>query len=767
MNHDRVHLFGIRHHGPGSARSLERALTKLAPDCVLIEGPPDADGVLSLASHQEMQPPVALLIYVPDQPNRAAFYPFAEFSPEWRAIQYALREQTPIRFIDLPQTFQLGDTEEEAEEEATEQAEEAIQAGPSSESGPVDSPNDDELAAIRRDPLGLLAEAAGFNDSERWWDWLVESRRSDTGEVFAAVAEAMTALRDDLPPNKDLRERRREAYMRRSLRAALKEGFERIAVVCGAWHVPALDPTRFPSISHDDELLAGLKKVKTEAAWSPWTYDRLAIGSGYGAGVVSPAWYELLWSNEPHVATRWLTRVARLMRERDLDTSSAHVIEAVRLSESLAALRQRAVPGLEELDEAALAVVCSGQDAPMRLIRRRLVIGEKLGAVPADAPMAPLQRDLAALQKRLRFPPKSEIKQHDLDLRKPMDLERSQLLHRLNLLEVPWGQTTANARGSKGTFHEAWQVRWQPEFVVKLIEGSRYGNTVEAAATGRVVQIASTAQSLGEMISLLDHALLAALPQAVDTLVATIQAITSTSSDTPQLMGALPPLARVMRYGNVRQTDATLVERIVQGIVERICIGLPGACRSLSDEAALEQFQHVIAVHAALTTLHDETLLNDWFASLRSIAEQDGVHQLLQARAVRLLHDSGRADSEEVKRWMSLALSAATARPAAAAWIEGFLSGSGMVLIHDLTLWGVLEGWVAALDHQAFIDVLPLVRRTFSTFESAERRQMGDRVKRGAKPSEAPRAASASFHHDRAARVLPLIARLLGQEASQ
>ena len=35
-----VHLFGIRHHGPGCARSLLRALDELRPDCILIEGPP-------------------------------------------------------------------------------------------------------------------------------------------------------------------------------------------------------------------------------------------------------------------------------------------------------------------------------------------------------------------------------------------------------------------------------------------------------------------------------------------------------------------------------------------------------------------------------------------------------------------------------------------------------------------------------------------------------------------------------------------------------
>src|SRR3954470_21126149 len=102
-----VHIFGIRHHGPGSARSVGRALEELRPDCVLVEGPPDADDLLPLLVHEEMKPPVALLVYAADRPSRAAYYPFAAFSPEWRAIRYALTSNVPVRFMDLPQEHQL------------------------------------------------------------------------------------------------------------------------------------------------------------------------------------------------------------------------------------------------------------------------------------------------------------------------------------------------------------------------------------------------------------------------------------------------------------------------------------------------------------------------------------------------------------------------------------------------------------------------------------------------------------------------------------
>ena len=81
--------------------------------------------------------------------------------------------------------------------------------------------------------------------------------------------------------------------MRSGVRAAVKAGHERIAVICGAWHVPAItEPT---TVKADTDLLRGLPTVKTRVTWVPWTSQRLTHASGYGAGVVSPGWYAHLW----------------------------------------------------------------------------------------------------------------------------------------------------------------------------------------------------------------------------------------------------------------------------------------------------------------------------------------------------------------------------------------------------------------------------------------------------------------------------------------
>src|SRR5262245_23285085 len=103
-----VEVFGIRHHGPGSARALRWALADFKPEVVLIEGPPEADAIVHLAADPGMVPPVALLAYAPaEEGRRAAFWPFAEFSPEWQAIRYACAEGAPVRFCDLPAAHQL------------------------------------------------------------------------------------------------------------------------------------------------------------------------------------------------------------------------------------------------------------------------------------------------------------------------------------------------------------------------------------------------------------------------------------------------------------------------------------------------------------------------------------------------------------------------------------------------------------------------------------------------------------------------------------
>lgn len=737
-----VHVFGIRHHGPGSARSLLQALTALAPDCLLIEGPPEGDALLPLLLDAAMQPPVALLIYDPAQTRRAAYYPFAEFSPEWQALGYGLARDLPTRFMDLPQSYAF-----------------ALPAEPAAEP-PGEASVTPADAALRADPLRALAEAAGYSDSERWWEHMVE-QRLDSSDLFTAIREAMSALREATPPLDPQRahyESLREAHMRKTIREAEKAGYARIAVVCGAWHAPAL--VDLPPAKADNALLKGLAKVKTRATWVPWTHSRLARASGYGAGIESPGWYAHLWQTPPaEIALRWLTRVAHLLRAERLDASPAQVIDAVRLSEALAALRGRPVPGLSELNEAAQAVICFGRPEPMRVIERKLIVGELLGSVPESTPTVPLQQDLQDQQKRLRLKVEPTERLYELDLRKPNDLDRSQLLHRLVLLNVLWGR--ANYAANKtGTFREAWVLVWRPELAITVIEASIWGNTVRDAAAAYAQDRAAQAADLQALTELIALLILCELPDATAFALQRLEAQAALTGDVTLLMAALPPLAQTARYTNVRATDRELVERVIDGVVTRTCIGLPGACASLDDDAAAQLFALVQAVNAALRLLQNEAQQALWLDALQVTLSRENLHGLLAGRFTRLLLDAGRTDAAEASRRLRLALARAGDPVQGAAWIEGFLRESGAILIYDDTLWGVIDEWVTALPADQFQTLLPLLRRTVATFSRYERQQIGERARRGV--THAGAVTAAEFDAERAAAVLPLVRQLLG-----
>ena len=697
-------VYGIRHHGPGSARSVRAALAGQRPDVVLIEGPPEADDLVALAADPDMRPPVALLGYVPGEPRQAAFWPFAVFSPEWQAITYALDAGIPVRFCDLPAAHQL-----------------ALKAARQEDGGQEDG---EQPPRRRADPVSELAAAAGYDDPERWWEDVVEHVPGPA--VFDALAEAISILRADAGPGEEAgsRDAVREAHMRRVLRRTAREGFERIAVVCGAWHVPAL--RQMPSVASDDRLLRGLPKVKATMTWVPWTYGRLSYASGYGAGIRSPGWYDHLFSSPGQPVERWLARAAAVLRDDGVPASSAHVIESVRLAAALAALRGRPLAGLEEVTEAAHAVLCEGSDLLVALIQRQLVVGERLGAVPPATPMVPLQRDLQDQQRHLKLRPEAGPRDYDLDLRKPNDLARSRLLYRLALLDVPWGSPQQGRTRNIGTFRESWQLTWRPELDLALIEASMWGSTVVAAATQRVLSIAEGATALDELTALTEQCLLADLGDALPAVLAAVRDRAALDTDVTHLMAALPALVRAARYGDVRGTDPARLGEVATEMITRICAGLPAAVTSLDETAEQAVRERIDAVHSATGLLADTASRERWLDTLGRLAPR--CPPVISGRLTRLLLDAGRVSADEADMRMSRALSAGVPAPAAAGWAEGFLAGSGLLLVHDGKLLALADGWLAGLSADAFTAVLPALRRTFGEFAPPERRAIGQKA---------------------------------------
>jgi hypothetical protein len=361
-------------------------------------------------------------------------------------------------------------------------------------------------------------------------------------------------------------------------------------------------------------------------------------------------------------------------------------------------------------------------------------VGDAIGSVPAEAPQVPLARDLAALQRRTRLRPSAEPSEVELDLRTPAGRARSELLHRSVALGLGWA-SVVEGRGSSGTFRETWRLQWEPEESVRLVELAAHGTTVAAAATARLVERAAGERRPVELAAVLEVALLGRLPEAVEPVVRALAASAATDPDVGDLMAAMAPLADTLRYGDVRGTEVATLRSVFDGMVARILAGLPTACASLDHDAAGVMVERLGRMQAALALVDHPDRAGRFPAVLAGLACATGGHGLVQGRATRLLHDADAWTPAEVRARLGRALSGGTPPASGAAFVDGFLAGSGTVLVHDAPLRRLLDDWLATLPADAFAAVVPLLRRTFGAFEPAERRRLGQLLAAGSGPS--------------------------------
>lgn len=718
-----IHYLGIRHHGPGCTLNLEKALARIKPDLILLEMPADMGEVWQEVGEVKLKPPVALLFYDETNPQNASFYPFAVFSPEWQTMLFAEKNEVPLRGFDLPKQHALANLKDTqiSQDIPVTPDEFSLHVTQNKEESKEEKAENEVIA----DPLGYIAKVAGYDDGERWWEVVMEKQGKDV-KLFEAIFQLMTTLREELKIKESQETLLREAYMRKCIRTGVKEGFKNIVIVCGAWHTPALVQWK-ETEKTDLVLLSSLPKVKVRSCWLPWTYQRLSVASGYGAGIHSPAWYEMLYRQKRQtVVASWMTKAAQLLRKQQMDTSSAHAIEGVRLANMLAIMRGMHLPGIEEMTEAAVSIFGGGYKEKLSLIEAELVIGVKMGSVPENLKNIPFQVDLARLQKEYRLKPSLEMEDKVFDLRKSLDKNRSLLLHRLSLLNIEWGLLKYAGGNKRGDFHENWRLQWQPEMEIAVVEAGMWGNTVWDAAQQFALKKGNEASDLGSLAQLFEKCLLADIPQAIPTILQKLRSLAAITHDITQLMDALGPLIKVVKYNDadVKKRDVEAVGILIDELIPRIAISLPNLCTALDAAGAEEMWSRIQESTRDINTLNESVHTETWYQMLLQIPDAQQMDGLIVGGTCRLLFESGRLSLLEMGNQLSQALSIGSEPLFAARWLSGCLSGSGNLLIHHQVLLVLIDAWIDGLTEDAFTQIAPLIRRVFSRFSVPERQKI-------------------------------------------
>lgn len=707
-----IRYYGIRHHGPGSAASLMAALEIRKPDIILIEGPSDAQSALQWASDPLLKPPVAMVIYEMEHPQNAIFYPMAHFSPEWQAMQFAVRNQIPFHFIDLPYEKIL--SIKRSSDEEYESAENYV------------------------DPFQLIANHQGWEDGESWWDANFETFEGP--EIFPVVSQLMTAFREN--ENTSLGQPSmnaiREAYMSAAIQKLSKK-YSNAAVVCGAWHLPALENPVKPS----EKILSLLKesdKIKTKTVWIPWTYKQLSFSAGYRSGIQAPIWYEMLFKNRKEAVLEWMAYVSQTARAKGFEIPPASSIDAAVLAKTLASMRGYPVPSYLDLKDAVQAVYGLSHHDSFNELLYGIPYGNVFGEVPDAADQTPLQKDIFSQLKKLRLQTimqEGEAHHKILDLRKEANRQTSIFLYRLWLLDIPFGQLQASSVRHTGTFREEWILQWKHEYHLKILEAGIWGNTLLDAILQKI-RMSKDSLPLDALVQLLDRCLYADLPGIPDTILQNISDQSNICRDIFLLMRSVIVLRNVMDKGSARNLDPLILRSLIENMSIGVCASYAPQSQMLPLEDAESYLPDIPKFHTVVKNLENEAIHKAWKNALLQLTQQtEQVHQL-HGMSSRIYLDYCGSDPELQKRIIQLIFSSSDDPIGQAAWIQGFIYDNYLLLLFDPALLKLLNDWLSSMDQEAFESALPILRKVFAETPSGFKEKLMAKLQERLKETENP-----------------------------
>ncbi|WP_441290743.1 DUF5682 family protein [Sorangium sp. KYC3313] len=793
-----VHLFPVRHHSPRSSATLRAYLDEVRPKAIFVEGPSDATPLLEALVDPKTVPPVAILGYRTDGEPASSLWPFAAYSPEYVAVKWAFEHGVRVELIDIPVGTTLapfdgalvghddaddpGGHEREIDEDRGEQGEHDGHgepgehaddggAGDGGDGGPASAEGEQESI------YAACARARGFRSFEEFWEASFEAPRYEPGPFREALLAYADLVRSD---GDRLIHRARDAYMARSILERMGPDLapHEVAAVLGAAHAAA-----FAARDVDPALEARLPApIPCAVTLIPFSFPRLSEQLGYGAGNRAPQYYQRAHDaggDFRRATLEVLIDFTEHLRLRGFMASLADTIEAFRLAVSLAELRGKAEPGLDEVREATIATMCRGDATHVDGFLWPAVIGRNVGRVGGGIGKNSLQEEFWREVRERRLPATDAPESFRLSLTNEVEVGTSVLLHRLRIAKIPYAAyagTRAAGRGGAGArgqrrgqaaseappdellrqLSETWEAQWTPATDVALVEKIVLGDTLEQVATRLLEEDLAACHTTGEAADVLLNAVLASSARAAASALDACDRFATGDSDLPSLARACRAFAGLASFGSSRSLSS-LGDGVIAAMLEktfaRAVLRVHGGCTG-SDEA-------VAPAKEALRTLHDVALSQPivdraaWFEAARALVDSDAVNPTASGLACGLLYlaqelddrgdrEGGSPDHDgAVARIVGLRLGSAAPPEAAASFLAGFLEVNALVLVKSRPVVEALDAFLGGILPERFKDTLPVLRRAFAALGATERRYLLENVLAARKLGDKARAAQA------------------------
>lgn len=704
--------FGIRHFSPAGAYFLRQFLDEVRPSLVLIEGPADFDFLIDDIVSKNLVPPFAIMAYTKEAPIDTILYPFAEYSPEYQAILWARENNTECHFFDLESDIILG----------------------------LEKKNDDtqeeEIISETNPKKSIETDMEGF------WERTLE-QSEDMHAYRAGSALFGGSIRKDTNADDKsfIRDTVRESFMKRKIKEYIEKGFdtEKIVAITGAFHTSAIESLEG---AMSDKEYKALVRRESNVTLMPYSYYRLSKRTGYGAGNAAPAYYELLWQgflngDITYHERKYLSSLAKYMREHGGIVSSAQVIEATRLARELAIIRGGSVPTLEDLKDASITCMGGGSFGEMAMGFAETDIGKKIGSVPQDAMQTSIQSDFTSKLKQLKLEKYKELVATplQLDLRENLrvkskdsaflDLNRSFFLYRLVVLGIDFAKIKRSNQDN-ATWAENWILQWTPEAEIQIVESVLKGDTIADAVAFVLSERLLEATKISEIAEVIEDAFNCGLPKIVEGAKRSLDEMTNGAIAMCDIADTVSKLSNMILFGDIRKLDREPLIPIVKRLCIRASLMLVGesACDDIAAASLAEDIQKIHNVFMVQDFL-DESL---WFDKLTELSNRDDLNTKISGLATAILLDAGKIDEPTLRKEVSRRLSVGMPAELGANWFAGLSMRNHYALIGRLTLWESLSEYLDTLDEEEFRRSAVFLRRAFVEYSAKEKDMIAENL---------------------------------------
>lgn len=704
--------FGIRHFSPAGAYFVRQFLDKIKPDLVLIEGPADFDFLIDDIVSKKLVPPFAIMAYTKEAPIDTILYPFAEYSPEYQAILWARENNKECRFFDLESDTMLG-------------------------FGRTDDDTKDE-EIISKEPEKNKSDV----DMEGFWERNLEQSENMDAYRAGSALFGESLRKDTKSYDKSFaRDIIRESFMKRKIEEYIKKGFdtEKIVAITGAFHTSAIENLEG---AMSDKEYKELVRRESNVTLMPYSYYRLSKRTGYGAGNAAPAYYELLWQgflngDITYHERKYLSSLAKYMREHGGIVSSAQVIEATRLARELAVIRGGSVPTLEDLKDASITCMGGGSFGEMAMGFAETDIGKKIGSVPQDAMQTSIQSDFTLKLKQLKLEKYKELVDTplQLDLRENLrvkseesaflDLNRSFFLYRLVVLGIDFAKIKKSNQDN-ATWAENWILQWTPEAEIQIVESVLKGDTIVDAVAFVLSEKLSEATKISEIAEVIEDAFNCGLPKIVEGAKRSLDEMANGTIAMCDIADTVSKLSNMISFGDIRKLDREPLVPIVKRLCIRASLMLVGesACDDIAAATLADDIQKIHSVFMMQDFL-DESF---WFDKLIELSNRDDLNTKISGLATAILLDAGKIDELTLRMEVSRRLSMGMPAELGANWFAGLSMRNHYALIGRLTLWESLSEYLDTLDEEEFRRSVVFLRRAFVEYSAKEKDMIAENL---------------------------------------